>query len=316
MKELKKEGKGIVVILHSLKELLNYTDEVIVLRNGEVVQHKKSVDLTEEIILNQMASINFSFKKTSRIKDETAFKFQNIKLDDSKPSIKIEIKKGEVIVIYGANGNKKTTLAKTIWGDRKKYELKKQNQSYIIHSPIQESKLGIAFVPEDRRKEGVFLRGSIRANISIHENGWIKKNLEVARANQLINVLSIFPHDSEKEVHHLSGGNQQKVSIAKWITPETQSSLGGILLASRVGTGHVSAGAPLLMDSITAAYIGIAMFGKGKPNIVGTFVGACLMGILLNGFTMLNVPYYAQDIIKGALLIGAIILAKKIMFKK
>lgn len=114
-----------------------------------------------------------------------------------------------------------------------------------------------------------------------------------------------------KTAAHLSAMPVNKYRVYAYVISGLFAALGGILLASRVGTGQVSAGTPLLMDSITAAYIGIAMFGKGKPNIVGTFLGACLMGILLNGFTMLNVPYFAQDIIKGVLLIGAIFLAKK-----
>ncbi|PHE42458.1 ABC transporter permease subunit, partial [Bacillus pseudomycoides] len=84
------------------------------------------------------------------------------------------------------------------------------------------------------------------------------------------------------------------------------ASIGGIILCSRVGTGQVSAGAPLLMDAVAAAYIGYAMFGAKKPNVIGTFLGSVLIGIILNGLTMMNVPYYAQDIIKGSILIAAL----------
>lgn len=122
---------------------------------------------------------------------------------------------------------------------------------------------------------------------------------------------SLFFVGGNKTAAYLSAIPVTKFRIYAYVISGFFAALGGILLASRVGTGQVSAGAPLLMDSITAAYIGIAMFGKGKPNIIGTFLGACLMGILLNGFTMLNVPYYAQDIVKGVLLIGSIFLAKK-----
>ena len=77
----------------------------------------------------------------------------------------------------------------------------------------------------------------------------------------------------------------------------------------RIGTGQVSAGASLLMDSVAAAYIGFSVFGAGKPNVIGTLFGSILMGVLLNGLTMMNVPYYAQDIIKGAILVGALALS-------
>ncbi|MBP0725955.1 ABC transporter permease [Bacillus sp. RG28] len=122
---------------------------------------------------------------------------------------------------------------------------------------------------------------------------------------------TFFLIGGNKQAAYLSALPVDRYRIYAYMISGFFAALAGIVLASRVGTGQVSAGSPLLMDSITAAYIGIALFGKGKPNVIGTFLGACLMGILLNGFTMLNVPYYSQDIIKGILLIGAILLAKR-----
>jgi len=87
------------------------------------------------------------------------------------------------------------------------------------------------------------------------------------------------------------------------------AALGGIVLASRIGTGQVSAGASFLMDGVAAAYIGFSVFGAGKPNVIGTLFGSILIGVLLNGLTMMNVPYYAQDIIKGVILVGALALS-------
>lgn len=222
LKMLKQQGKAIVVILHSIEELLSYCDEVVILKNGEIVQVSQSSFLTKEMIVEKMSSSTFLFYKKRKLLDELAFKFHHIQLIDTKPSINIEIHKGEVIVIYGANGNKKSTLAKTLWGDKKTYDLILDHKTISITSPINANKHGIAFVPEDRRKEGIFLHHSIRENVSIHEHGWIQKNLEVVKTNSFIQALSIFPKDTEKEVIHLSGGNQQKVSIAKWITPNTR----------------------------------------------------------------------------------------------
>ncbi|XID94747.1 ABC transporter permease [Paenibacillaceae bacterium WGS1546] len=84
------------------------------------------------------------------------------------------------------------------------------------------------------------------------------------------------------------------------------AAIGGIVLASRIGTGQVSAGAPLLMDAVAAAYIGYALFGDKRPSVVGTLLGCILIGVLLNGLTMMNVPYFAQDIVKGGILVLAL----------
>jgi simple sugar transport system permease protein len=118
---------------------------------------------------------------------------------------------------------------------------------------------------------------------------------------------------------YMTGGNREAARLAgipvnryrmyAYIISSLFASIAGIVLASRIGTGQVSAGAPLLMDGVAAAFIGYSVFGAGKPNVIGTFFGSILIGILLNGLTMMNVPYYAQDIIKGAILIGALALS-------
>jgi len=84
------------------------------------------------------------------------------------------------------------------------------------------------------------------------------------------------------------------------------ATVGGILLASRVGRGDVSTGSSLLLDSVAAALIGYAVRGRNYPNVLGTVFGAILVAVLLNGLTMLNAPYYAQDFIKGVVLVGAL----------
>lgn len=87
------------------------------------------------------------------------------------------------------------------------------------------------------------------------------------------------------------------------------AAVGGIVLTARIGSGQVSAGAPMLMDAVAAAYVGYAIFGQKRPSVVGTLLGALLIGILLNGLTMLSVPYYAQDIVKGGVFAVALAFA-------
>lgn len=109
-----------------------------------------------------------------------------------------------------------------------------------------------------------------------------------------------------REAARLSGVPVIKYRVISYMLSGLFAALGGVLLVSRVGSGEINAGSALLMDSIAACYIGYSVFGQGKPNIIGTFVGAVLMGILLNGLTMMNVPYYAQDLVKGAVLVLAL----------
>lgn len=111
---------------------------------------------------------------------------------------------------------------------------------------------------------------------------------------------------SNSEAARRSGIAVNRIKLYAYVLSGLFAAIGGIILASRIGTGQVSAGAPLLMDAVAAAYIGYAVFGTGRPNVIGTLVGAVLIGILLNGLTMWDVPYYAQDIVKGVILIGAL----------
>jgi simple sugar transport system permease protein len=110
------------------------------------------------------------------------------------------------------------------------------------------------------------------------------------------------------EAARLSGIPVNRYRTLAYLLSALFASIGGIVLAARIGTGQVMAGAPLLMDAVAAAFIGFSIFGQGKPNAFGTFCGAVLMGVLMNGLTMMNVPYYAQDIVKGIVLAGALAL--------
>ena len=98
----------------------------------------------------------------------------------------------------------------------------------------------------------------------------------------------------------------QPYRLVTYVLSGSLASLGGLIIAARVGRGDVSSGASLLLDSVAAALIGFAVLDARRPNVLGTVVGAIFVGILLNGLTMLNAPYYTQDFVKGAVLVGAL----------
>lgn len=110
------------------------------------------------------------------------------------------------------------------------------------------------------------------------------------------------------EAARLSGIPLGRYRAAAYLISSAFAALGGIMLASRIGSSQVNAGSAYLMDAVAAAYIGFSLGGSGKPNAVGTFIGAVLIGILQNGLVMVSVPYYAMDIIKGAVLALALAL--------
>jgi simple sugar transport system permease protein len=110
------------------------------------------------------------------------------------------------------------------------------------------------------------------------------------------------------EAARLSGIRTTRYKVIAYVLSSLLAGLGGILLASRIGSSQVNAGGSYLMDAVAAAWIGFSLAGSGKPNALGTLVGAVILGVLQNGLVMLSVPYYAMDIIKGLVLAGALAL--------
>ncbi|WP_338779885.1 ABC transporter permease [Metabacillus sp. FJAT-52054] len=108
------------------------------------------------------------------------------------------------------------------------------------------------------------------------------------------------------EAARLSGISVNKVKFAAYTVSGVFASLAGILFAARVGSGQIDAGASMLMEAVAAVFVGFSVLGAGKPNALGTFFGAALIGVLLNGLTMMNLPYYAFEIVKGTVLVLAL----------
>ena len=116
----------------------------------------------------------------------------------------------------------------------------------------------------------------------------------------------LYMTGGNEEAAILSGVNTRKVKFIAYIISGIFASLAGVLFTARVGSGQIDAGTPLLMEAVAAVFVGYSVLGIGKPNALGTFFGAAVIGILLNGLTILNLPYYAFDIIKGTVLVLAL----------
>ncbi|PVA07467.1 ABC transporter permease [Thalassorhabdomicrobium marinisediminis] len=111
---------------------------------------------------------------------------------------------------------------------------------------------------------------------------------------------------SNERAASLAGANVNRYKIAAYMISGVTAAIGGILLAARLGRGDIASGNNLLLDSVAAALIGFAVLGAAKPNAFGTAIGALFVGVLLQGLTMMNAPYYTQDFVKGAVLVIAL----------
>jgi simple sugar transport system permease protein len=108
------------------------------------------------------------------------------------------------------------------------------------------------------------------------------------------------------EAARLAGANVNRYRVMAYVISGSIAAFAGLILAARIGRGDVSSGGSLLMDAIGAALIGYAVLGAQKPNPFGTIVGAIFLGVLINGLSMLNMPYFWQDFIKGCVLVAAL----------
>jgi len=112
---------------------------------------------------------------------------------------------------------------------------------------------------------------------------------------------------SNERAASLVGTPVNRYKIAAYMISGVMASVGGILLAARLGRGDIASGNNLLLDSVAAALIGYAVLGAARPNAFGTAIGALFVGILLQGLTMMNAPYYTQDFVKGVVLVVALV---------
>jgi simple sugar transport system permease protein len=126
--------------------------------------------------------------------------------------------------------------------------------------------------------------------------------LEYTRFGRMMYAVGSNPKAAE-----LAGAPVKAYKIWAYVISGVFASIGGILLAARLGRGDIASGNNLLLDSVAAALIGFAVLGAAKPNAFGTTIGALFVGVLLQGLTMMNAPYYTQDFVKGAVLVVALV---------
>jgi ribose transport system ATP-binding protein len=224
IRKIREEGVGIVYISHKLDEIFAVSDRVTVLRDGQNVTtfHTKETNHTE--LVNSMIGRelkNFYPRNTAQ-KGELMFQVKNINHAKSGlKDISIDFFKGEVVGIFGLMGAGKTEFAKTVFGSFGKIDegaVIYDGKELVIHNNRQAIRQGIGLIPEDRRADGIVSAMSVKHNMSIPSiERIINKKKEQERAAELKEFLSISTPSLNTPISSLSGGNQQKVIIARWL---------------------------------------------------------------------------------------------------
>ncbi|MBS3680710.1 sugar ABC transporter ATP-binding protein [Ornithinibacillus massiliensis] len=238
LRELKKQGITSIMISHKLKEVISIADSATVLRDGNTIctlQASKG-EITENNIIKNMVGreINDIYpKREKKSFGDTILEVSNWSAYDTQLGkqilhhIDFHVKKGEIVGIAGLMGAGRTEFAQSIFGNPKSYklqgELKVDGVTRKFKHTSDAIKAGIAYVTEDRKGDGLFLTQDIKNNISIGNlkaisvSHVINENEEVKIADQYKKDLTIKASSIEQLVGNLSGGNQQKVSLGKWL---------------------------------------------------------------------------------------------------
>ncbi|MDO4549218.1 MAG: sugar ABC transporter ATP-binding protein, partial [Clostridia bacterium] len=227
--QLKNRGVSIIFISHRMEELFRISDRVTVMRDGAVISTYDTVNVTKAQLIKDMVGRDLSetYPERHATYGDVALSVKNLCGNIVKP-ISFELRQGEVLGLSGLVGAGRTELARLIFGaDRKDGgEVIVCGKPAHIHSPYDAVKLGIGLVSEDRKLNGVLLRKSISENITIPilrqlSNGlFLNKSREKACVEKYKDALQIKTPSLQQLVGNLSGGNQQKVALSKWLASE------------------------------------------------------------------------------------------------
>jgi len=308
IKNLKSHGVGIVYISHRMNELFEISDRVTVMRDGEYIGTKITKDTSNDELIAMMVGRELTSYYTRDYNEpgDIILEVKNLNRKSVLKNINFSVRKGEIVGFAGLMGAGRSEVMRAIFGldPIDSGEILIDGQKVNIKEPNDAMKNGIALVPENRKEEGLFLIQSVKFNITLKILDkfikFIKVNKKVENdiTNKYIDELSIKTPTSNQLIGNLSGGNQQKVVIAKWLATEPK-----ILILDEPTRGvDVAAKAEIysIMNKLASAGVSIIMISSELPEIInmsdrvlvmcnGTITGS----LNRNEFTQEKIMYYA-----------------------
>ena len=293
--QLREQGVACIYITHKLKEIFQIADRVTVLRDGKTVATHavKSPECTEEILISHMVGREltalFPKRKTTasaengESREDVALRIKNLNTYPSEPpqlrDINFEVRHGEILGIAGLMGAGRTELISTIFGayeGRSDGEIVIDGETVQIHSPHEAIQHGMALVSEDRKRYGLLLDVDVVRNMTlaslglsseITSHGFINDNAALEKSEHYVDSLQIKAASLETPVNHLSGGNQQKVVLGKWLMTHPK-----VLFLDEPTRGiDVGAKAEIhtLMSKLAQEGVAIVFVSSELPEILG-----------------------------------------------
>lgn len=277
IKSLRKEGVSIVYISHRMEEIFAICDRITVMRDGKTVDTKAILDTNFDDVVKKMVGRELTERYPARHPSpgEVVLEVKNISGKDRFKDVSFSVHAGEIVGVSGLMGAGRTEMMRAIFGldPLDGGEVWVRGKKVSIKKPDDAVKHGIGFITEDRKDEGLVLDFSVRENMaltnlfSFSSKGFISGKKEQEFVDTLTKRLQIKTQSSETAARNLSGGNQQKVVIAKWI------GIGPSVLILDEPTRGVDVGAKReiyqLMNELTERGVAIIMVSSELPEVLG-----------------------------------------------
>lgn len=275
--ELRDQGITFIYISHKLDEIFEITDEVSVMRDGQYVDTVPTAELTEKELVSLMVGRELTqlFPKTEVEIGDVVFEARNLTRKGAFEDVSFKIRRGEIVGLSGLMGAGRTEVARAIFGldPLDAGEMLLDGQPYEAGKPVNAIRRGIAYVPEDRKEVGLCLERPIRENISLAslemftKYGFLDLKSEREGTRDISRQLKTKAHSLDVNVNTLSGGNQQKVVLGKWLIRPLK-----VLILDEPTRGiDVGAKSEIhkLMGKFAAKGMAIIMISSELPEILG-----------------------------------------------
>ncbi len=233
IRQLREKGVGVVHISHRLEELKQISDRVTVMRDGHYIDTVRTQDVTLDRIISMMVGRTI-YEATPEVPEkpsqEVVLAAKNLSRGRALRDVSFDLKKGEILGFAGLVGAGRTEVARAIFGADPidAGEVYVRGQKVQIKSPSDAVKYGIGYLSEDRKRYGLTLKMDVESNIVLAAFdkflgflGWVNDIRTRTVAEQVVNALKIRTPSLQQKAQNLSGGNQQKVVVGKWLTADT-----------------------------------------------------------------------------------------------
>lgn len=277
IRQLRDEGCGIVYISHRLEELQHIVDRVTIMRDGHFITSGNFSEMTMNEIISNMVGreIKEKFPRVSCERGKKILEVKNLTAGRMVRDVSFDLYEGEIVGIAGLMGAGRTETTRALFGidDKEAGTIILDGKELTINKPMDSIRSGIVLAPEDRKKDGLCTKLSIRENIALPNLDWlckagvVNRKLEKETVQKAKESLHIKMANTESNADVLSGGNQQKVVVGKWLARDSRVVIfdeptRGIDVAAKVEIYN-------LMNELKQSGIGVLFVSSEMPEVMG-----------------------------------------------